>query len=604
MQFLVKYIIDYKNFICLIFICLCISISVNAQHKKSSKKKTSHQSASHKTSSAHHESNSHSKKSKHSESHSKKSKHSESHSKKSKHSESGHSKKSRHQSSRDKKHGKKHSRHGHVYVDNDERDYEEVAAPVATEPVNDNSTLRVAFQHPAETAKPWVQWYWMEAAISREGITADLQAMKDAGIGGVYVVSVKATANPPLMSPAIEQATPQWLDMVRFAAAEAQRLGIQFNADPKANYQKAFTGTINNWNTSPAGLKAICDSDLATGNNHLVLNAFIHNPWPERKPGMAADSAGVYLQQNQTWWKQGYAWIQYLQRCEALLQIGNPVANIANDLTATDSLSQPVKDIVWTHRSDVDYDTYFIANQQGTQRDVSLSLAVANKIPEMWDPMTGETYQCSEFNSDNDRTNLTLRLEPNGSFFIVLRKPAHTGARRGKNWSDFKTVRSVDGVWEVNFDPKFGGPDGQVVFTTLISWTKNEIPGIKYYSGTADYLQVVKWNNNLTSHKQVWLDLGNVANAATVTINGVVCGTAWTPPYRVDITKALRTGYNKVHVEVSNTWNNRLIRDHSLADGKRLTWTNQLYNLDDKALLPAGLLGPVKIITVDRSKRD
>jgi hypothetical protein len=142
------------------------------------------------------------------------------------------------------------------------------------------------------------------------------------------------------------------------------------------------------------------------------------------------------------------------------------------------------------------------------------------------------------------------------------------------------------------------------LFTALTDWSKNEIPGIKYYSGTADYMQIVKWNGNLVGKRQIWLDLGKVDNAATVVINDVVVGIAWTPPYRLDITKALKTGYNKVHVLVSNTWANRLIGDHALPEDKRITWTTAPYRLEGKPLLPAGLLGPVKIIEIDRTPKD
>ena len=40
------------------------------------------------------------------------------------------------------------------------------------------------FLNPPESAKPWVFWYWMHGAVSKEGITADLEAMKEVGIGG------------------------------------------------------------------------------------------------------------------------------------------------------------------------------------------------------------------------------------------------------------------------------------------------------------------------------------------------------------------------------------------------------------------------------------
>ena len=49
------------------------------------------------------------------------------------------------------------------------------------------------FVHPPDSAKPWVFWYWMHAAVSKEGITADLEAMKKVGIGGAYLMPIKDT---------------------------------------------------------------------------------------------------------------------------------------------------------------------------------------------------------------------------------------------------------------------------------------------------------------------------------------------------------------------------------------------------------------------------
>lgn len=83
------------------------------------------------------------------------------------------------------------------------------------------------FKHPPESAKPWVFWYWMQASVSKEGITADLEAMRDAGIGGAYLMPIKDTTNPPLMQPVTRQLTPQWWAMMRFAFEEADRLGIK-----------------------------------------------------------------------------------------------------------------------------------------------------------------------------------------------------------------------------------------------------------------------------------------------------------------------------------------------------------------------------------------
>ena len=61
----------------------------------------------------------------------------------------------------------------------------------------------------------------------------------------------------------------------------------------------------------------------------MVLHVFTHNPWMDKKPGMTLDGVGLYFQRDQTWFKQGKAWIDYLTRCQALLQMGKPVVDIA-----------------------------------------------------------------------------------------------------------------------------------------------------------------------------------------------------------------------------------------------------------------------------------
>ena len=45
----------------------------------------------------------------------------------------------------------------------------------------------------------------------------------------------------------------------------------------------------------------------------------------------------------------------------------------------------------------------------------------------------------------------------------------------------------------------------------------------------------------------------------------------------------------------TNTLENRLIGDHKLTVNERQTWTTAPYYLAEKPLLPAGLLGAVKL---------
>jgi hypothetical protein len=83
--------------------------------------------------------------------------------------------------------------------------------------------LAQSFINPPDSAKPHTWWHWMNGNITKEGITADLEAMKHVGINGAQIFNVdeEIPAGPaPFMSP-------QWLDLFHYAATEAKRLGIE-----------------------------------------------------------------------------------------------------------------------------------------------------------------------------------------------------------------------------------------------------------------------------------------------------------------------------------------------------------------------------------------
>jgi hypothetical protein len=57
---------------------------------------------------------------------------------------------------------------------------------------------------------------------------------------------------------------------------------------------------------------------------------------------------------------------------------------------------------------------------------------------------------------------------------------------------------------------------------------------------------------------------GPVGEVAQVRVNGIDCGLAWAPPYRVKITDALHSGTNKVEIIVYNTAANALAADEHI----------------------------------------
>jgi alpha-L-rhamnosidase len=89
------------------------------------------------------------------------------------------------------------------------------------------SDISAQFAKPPASARPWVYWFWNNGNVTKAGITADLEAMQRAGIGGVIIMDVVERFAPP-PGPA-DFMNAEWQELFRFAVAEAHRLGLEIN---------------------------------------------------------------------------------------------------------------------------------------------------------------------------------------------------------------------------------------------------------------------------------------------------------------------------------------------------------------------------------------
>ena len=92
------------------------------------------------------------------------------------------------------------------------------------------------------------------------------------------------------------------------------------------------------------------------------------------------------------------------------------------------------------------------------------------------------------------------------------------------------------------------------------------------------------------------IDLGAVGDVAEVCLNGQSVGTVWTAPYRLDISRYVRTGTNALEVRVANLWHNRLVGD-AQPGADKVAWTASPMYKAGTPLRPAGLIGPVTFFT-------
>ena len=198
------------------------------------------------------------------------------------------------------------------------------------------------------------------------------------------------------------------------------------------------------------------------------------------------------------------------------------------------------------------------------------------------------------------------------------------GKTRRVSVADLPAPMVLEGPWEVKFAPGLGAPE-KAVFDNLLSWSEHPEPGVKYFSGAAVYRKTFDFTpagmSDPLQKPIVTLDLGRVAVIAEVSLNGKELGILWKPPYRVEVTEAIKSGQNVLEIRVVNLPINRMIGDEWLPedsdrngngtlkqwpqwlqDGKpsptgRFTFTSWRLWKKDEPLRESGLLGPVTVGT-------
>lgn len=302
----------------------------------------------------------------------------------------------------------------------------------------------------------------------------------------------------------------------------------------------------------------------------------------------------------------------------------------------------------WARKGSNDLKYRFIPTLPDRFVNVDCSFRVSGeRIVERWDPTRGIITPVQVYQKQDGRYRLPVSLDPEGGAFYVFRKakagrhvtgmsrngeklnagntPLEVGAsstylRDGAlevmeegsyelTRSDGKVIRvenvavaeplDISASWQVDFleYPELGEPFS-AGYEKLQSWTESEDRRQKYFSGTARYTRSFELDKALvTGGHRVYLDLGYVGDIATVRVNGKKVGVLWKAPYAADITDCVKAGENKVEVDVTNLWINRLVGDAKLPANQRKTSIpgRNYRGYKENRLRASGLIGPVQI---------
>jgi hypothetical protein len=293
----------------------------------------------------------------------------------------------------------------------------------------------------------------------------------------------------------------------------------------------------------------------------------------------------------------------------------------------------------YIHRRTGDADIYFVRNERPSPAQATLSFRIHGRAPEIWDADTGESRSALIYRETQTHTELPLSFPAFGSTFVIFRRPStvhvveahhdgqqifpslapdpgfHGGPGRASllqssqpgtytislSNGERHTLQvpvppsqpALIGPWTLGFPSGWGAPSS-VTMPTLQSWTESSIPGVRYFSGTATYTNTLQLPKTLLDgHHEIWMELGDVREVATVTVNGIELRTLWHRPFTLRLDSALHAGENSLSIRVTNLWPNRLIGDKQPNATVHYTHTNVDAYTKDSPLLPSGLLSPV-----------
>ncbi|HKP07874.1 MAG TPA: glycosyl hydrolase [Microbacterium sp.] len=302
----------------------------------------------------------------------------------------------------------------------------------------------------------------------------------------------------------------------------------------------------------------------------LEAGATVVGVQPERSPSLADDEHEFARLCDEIW-----AHPRILPTADLAAALGE--LGIAPELEIVGARLRTIARVVGGRR------ITFLANPSAEA--VHARILVADEVAGLtsWDPVTLRTAPLVDAGATGRRRTFEVSLAPFGSVFVVPDGSAAAGGAAS-------VVRQpIESEWTLEIPGRapVALPHGPVLWTDLDDEARA-------FSGTAVYRTRFE-HAAPPDDARIDLDLGHVGDVARVILNGVECGIAWTAPFRVEVTAAMRAGHNVLEVEIATPWRNRLIAEASVPSGEIFAPMTQVFETNAAPLI-AGLRGPVGLL--------
>ncbi|MGH9883576.1 MAG: glycosyl hydrolase [Pyrinomonadaceae bacterium] len=268
------------------------------------------------------------------------------------------------------------------------------------------------------------------------------------------------------------------------------------------------------------------------------------------------------------------------------------------------------EDLQFVRRSYAGGHYYFIVNWSEKQKDGWVPLQRNDRTVAIFDPMREQRGYAKVRTSAAGKREVYLQLEP-GESCVLQTFSAELSGTPYPYFQPAGAPQEIAGPWTVRFIA--GGPQlpPEVKTTRLVSWTDFAGAEVKRFSGTAKY--TITLQKPADDSVGWWLDLGQVRESPSVTLNGKPLGTLIGPNYRLFVPRNLLGAKNVLEIKVSNLMANRIAD----LDRRHVVW-KKFYNVNFPASRPenrganglfdaskwkpldSGLLGPVTLTPVRR----
>jgi alpha-L-rhamnosidase len=404
--------------------------------------------------------------------------------------------------------------------------------------------LAQGFKQPLDSAKPRTWWHWTSSNVTKEGITKDLEWMKRVGIAGFQLADVNAGGGQTV-DQKIVFGTPEWLDAVRHAASEADRLGLEMTIFSSAGWSE----TGGPWVKPEQAMKKLVWSEtILQGPKSFAgkLRQPPSNNGPIRNLITGAPRPGSTAPPDPTYYGDSAVIAFRTPPDESDLAQARPQATTnSGSIDATP---------LW----DDDLNTALTINAPPDGRPAWLQyefaqpfLARAISIAGRGGIPVGRILA-----SDNGADFRTLVTLPGPQLY------------RGGAVRTFAFAETTAKFYRIELTGAPLSPAAVMNQTPSAPAKTYTLMEAVLHSGA----RVHRWEEKAVQVDRRWfrpgerilLNLGTVNDLAEVSVNGQAVAILWKSPYQVDVTGVLKPGANQLEIKVINEWTNRLIGDLQL----------------------------------------